>query len=103
MQLPFLLVTENWAPNCLVLWTSKWCASCKKMEPIVEALRKEGYTVYVYDYDKSRKLARKMGVRTLPTAVIYQDEEEVTRHVGVVTKEELLKTLRKNKSNYELY
>lgn len=103
VRVPFLNTDEKLAPNCVVLWTARWCGSCKKMTPIMEQLEKEGFTVYVFDYDKKRRLALKNDVRTLPTIIIYQDGEEVVRHKKVVTEAEIRKTLKKNKSEYELY
>lgn len=90
-------------PNCMVLWTAKWCSSCKKMKPIVKQLREEGYAVYVLDYDENRKDAQQLNVRTFPTIIIRENGREVARHVKVVSKDKILKALKKNKSEYELY
>jgi thioredoxin 1 len=90
-------------PNCMVLWTAKWCPSCKKMRPIVKQLNDEGYTVYVLDYDENRKDAKRLNVRTLPTTIIHKNGKEVARHIKVVSKAKILKTLKKNESDYELY
>ncbi|MHC4702589.1 MAG: thioredoxin family protein [Planctomycetota bacterium] len=103
ITIPLLTPKKKLAPNCMVLWTAKWCSSCKKMKPIAEKLREDGYTVYVFDYDKERLKARRAGVRTLPTTVIYCDGEEVARYSSVVSEQEILKSLHKNEPDYELF
>lgn len=96
--------TKNFLPNCLILWTAEWCSSCKKMYPIVESLREEGYAVYVLDYDENRALGRKMGVKSLPTSIIWENREEVKRHVGIVSEDKLLETLKKNEEpEYDIW
>lgn len=96
--------TKNFLPNCMILWTAEWCSSCKNMYPVVESLREDGYTVYVLDYDENRALGRKMGVKSLPTSIIWEDKEEVKRHVGVVSEEKILETLKKNEEpEYEIW
>lgn len=96
--------TKNFLPNCMILWKAKWCGSCKKMMPVVKQLREEGYTVYVLDYDENKELAKKMGVRSLPTSVIWEDKKEVKRHVGVVKADTIKETLKKNEDlEYEIF
>lgn len=89
-------VTPIFQPNCMILWTAEWCLACKSMYPIVKILQAEGYTVYTLDYDKNKKLAKKMRIQSLPTTLIRRDGVEVTRRVGSVTLDEIKKTLTKN-------
>ncbi len=83
-------------PNCMILWTAEWCPACKGMYPIARILQAEGYTVYILDYDRNKKLASEMRVRSLPTTLIRRNGVEVTRRVGHVTLDEIKKTLTKN-------
>ncbi len=89
-------VTPVFQPNCMILWTAKWCPACKGMYPIARILQAEGYAVYILDYDRNKKLASEMRVRSLPTTLIRRDGVEVTRRVGHVTLDEIKKTLTKN-------
>jgi len=96
--------TKNFLPNCMILWTVEWCGSCKKMKSVVEELREEGYTVYVLDYDENKELAKKMGIKSLPTSVIWEDKKEVKRHVGIVKVDKIKKTLKKNEGpDYDIF
>ena len=96
--------TKNFQPNCLIFWTLKGCQSCEKMYPVVEKLQKEGYIVYILEYEENRALGQAAGVRSLPTFIIWEAQKEVARHVGLISAEELKKILKKNKqSGYDIW
>lgn len=88
---------KEFKSNCAIVWTAKWCRACKRMHPIVEELQKEGYIVYLLDYDADQALAKYMDVKKLPTTIIYTDHKEVSRYIGVVSVDEVKKNLKKNK------
>ena len=91
-------------PNCAIVWTATWCKSCKRMKPVVAKLEKEGFTVYVMDYDANQALASHLSVKKFPTTIIFQARKEKSRHVGVVSVETIKKTLKKNKKpGYEVW
>jgi thioredoxin-like negative regulator of GroEL len=73
------------------------------MKPVIKQLSEEGYAVHVLDYDENRKDAKRMDIRTLPTVIIRENGKEVARHVKVVSKNKILKTLKKNKTEYEIF
>jgi thioredoxin 1 len=87
---------KDFAPNCLVMWTADWCSACKKMYPIIQQLRQEGYTVYILDYDKYSELARKLEIKALPTTLILKDGLIIVRQSGVISARTIKKVLRKN-------
>jgi thioredoxin 1 len=89
-------VTPIFQPNCMILWTAEWCPSCKSMYPIAKILQAEGYTVYVLDLDKNKKLAKEMRIQAVPTTLIRRDGVEVTRRIGTVALAEIKRTLTKN-------
>ena len=87
----------KFTPNCAIFWTADWCRYCKDMYPVVAKLQEEGYTVHVINYDKNKALAAHMGIKKLPTTIIWQVRKEVSRYLGVVSSLTLKKTLKKNK------
>jgi len=90
--------------ECAIVWTASWCQSCTKMYPIIARLKKEGYTVYVLDYDKNKALGSRMGIKKLPTTIIWQGGKEKVRYVRTVSAETIKKTLKKNKiPDYEIW
>ena len=45
------------------------------------------------DTDESPVVSSKFGVRSIPTVVVFKDGKEAGRHIGVASKETLLKLL----------
>jgi thioredoxin 1 len=76
------------------------CIPCKKMQPIMEEIKKEykGQVKVVF-YDvwtpDGKPYAYKYKIRLIPTQVFLdRDEKEYFRHVGFFPKEELVKVLK---------
>ena len=93
--------------NYLLVWTADWCSACKKLKAVTEELRAEGFDIYYIDYDENSKEAKKSGVKSLPTSIVYTDGEEVKRIVGTANAEEQIReVLEKNAkepSDYDVY
>jgi len=68
-----------------------WCGPCKTISPIIEELSNEAtdYSVFKVDIDKSSDIINEIGVRSVPTILIYKDGEVVDRHVGIASKDRL--------------
>ncbi|WP_437970104.1 thioredoxin family protein [Sorangium sp. So ce260] len=80
----------------LVDFTAAWCPPCRALAPILQRLAEEGagrLKVVAVDGDRSPALARRFGIRGLPTVVAFAGGREVARHVGLTTKEKLLKLI----------
>jgi thioredoxin 1 len=76
------------------------CIPCKKMQPIMEEIKKEykGQVKVVF-YDvwtpEGRPYAYKYKIRLIPTQVFLdKDGKEYFRHLGFFPKEELVKVLK---------
>jgi thioredoxin 1 len=66
-----------------VIFTAKWCGPCKVLKPDLEKLKNEGYEIELLDVDTNMKKASALGVRNVPTALIYEGNEELSmRLVG---------------------
>jgi thioredoxin 1 len=77
----------------LVDFTATWCGPCKQLAPIVDQLAEELVgTVKVgkLDVDDSPVTAGKLGIRGVPTVMVFKDGERVAQHVGLTTKQKLL-------------
>lgn len=63
---------------------ASWCGPCKMLAPELEALCKkmEDLTIIKIDVDKYGDLARKYGVMTIPTLVLYKDGKELKKLIG---------------------
>ena len=76
------------------------CIPCKKMQPILEEIKKEykgQVKVLFHDVwtDKGRPFARTFNIRLIPTQVFLdKDGNEYFRHEGFFPKKELVKILK---------
>ncbi len=80
----------------LVLFSSEWCPSCKRIAPVAEQLSDEvsdrAKVVHV-DVSKDQELAARYSVMSIPTVIAFSAGEEGKRSVGYVPGEELLALL----------
>jgi len=75
------------------------CIPCKKMLPILTALKKEyagRAEVLIIDIDEHMELTQSVGIRVIPTQIFYDSKgNEVSRHVGFMGKDALVAQLAK--------
>jgi thioredoxin len=82
----------------LVDFYAEWCGPCKKMEPFLDEIAEENSaTVKVVriDVDRHFGIAGAMEVDALPTLMLIKDNAVAWRKTGFLTKEELLRQLKK--------
>jgi thioredoxin len=90
---------ETIQKNGLVLvdFGAEWCAPCKKMEPILNAVvQKKGssFTLLKVDGGKDLDLIKKYQVDALPVFLIFKNGQQIWRKDGVATEAELLDKLQ---------
>jgi thioredoxin 1 len=77
----------------LVDFTATWCGPCKQLAPIVDQLATElagKVKVGKLDIDDSPVVASKLGIRGVPTLMVFKNGERAAQHVGVTTKAKIL-------------
>ena len=76
------VLTEH--PVVLVDCHADWCGPCRMLEPTIDAIAAEtAATIAKVDIDARREIAAQLGVRSVPTLVLYVDGEPVERLLGV--------------------
>jgi thioredoxin 1 len=85
---------KSFTENGLVLVDIKaeWCNPCKVIGPLVDQISSEYHgqvSVGKLDADGARDLISELGVRNIPTLLLYKDGEIVERNTGMVTKEKI--------------
>jgi thioredoxin 1 len=73
----------------LVDFYADWCAPCRMMEPAVEEVADEGVRVVKVDIDENQRVASAYGVRSVPTLIVFEDGEAITRAVGAKSADEI--------------
>ena len=82
------VLVDFWAP---------WCGPCKTQAPILEKVAKsvEGYgRVVKLNVDEEPAVARKYGIRSIPTLIIFKDGGEHKRFQGVADADALVSSLK---------
>lgn len=80
----------------LIDFYAPWCAPCRQMMPMIDSLRNQyASTVDIIkiNADASKRLIKKLQIRSVPYFVIYQNGEILFQHHGSILKEELMKQL----------
>jgi thioredoxin len=64
---------------------AKWCSPCKQLIPRLEKISLEYPNVefVMIDVDDNQEGAIEMGIRSVPTVMIYNGEELVDRSTGI--------------------
>ena len=70
----------------ILRFTASWCQPCKNLAKQLEEID-TGLPIEVVDIDVNTELAMDYGIRSVPTLVILDENIEVKRMTGLVTKE----------------
>ncbi len=74
-------------------FSAVWCGPCKTFKPIMTEIANEGHSVEFIDIDQSQNLASKYNVRSVPTVLVTENGQEISRLVGAVSKQKVLDTI----------
>ena len=85
-------------PVVVDLW-AEWCGPCRAFEPVVEELSREYAGRYVFaklNIEENRTLALELGIRTIPTLLIFKSGIVVEQIVGKRPKADIQRTLEEH-------
>jgi thioredoxin 1 len=74
-------------------FSATWCGPCKAFKPVMQEIASDGYFVEFIDVDKEENKAQHYGIRSVPTVVIEQGGQEVSRFTGALSKQLVLERL----------
>ena len=80
----------------LIDFFATWCGPCKMLSTILREVKDSlGDTVSIIkiDVDKNQQISSKYQVRGVPTMILFQNGKQLWRQSGVLTKEEIIKTI----------
>lgn len=77
----------------LVDFTASWCGPCKRLAPIIEEVAestKGTVKVGKLDIDEAPLTAQKLGIRSVPTVIVFKDGKPAGQSLGLVSKAKIL-------------
>ena len=80
----------------LIDFFATWCGPCKTLAPILKQVKDnlaERITILKIDVDKNQQLASKYQVRGVPTVILFQNGKQLWRQSGVLSQDEIIKTI----------
>ncbi len=79
----------------LVDFFATWCGPCRMLSPIIEEVaNEENVKVIKVDVDKHEDIAKRFGIMSIPTVIVFKNGEEVNKNIGLVSKEEILNWIK---------
>ncbi|RUA07061.1 MAG: thioredoxin [Flavobacteriia bacterium] len=77
----------------LVDFKADWCQPCKMMTPILKQVKqhyKDKIKIIKIDIDHNPAVARKFGIRGVPTSILFKEGKAVWRQSGVMPANQLI-------------
>jgi len=89
----FEQTVKSSTPTLVDFW-AEWCMPCKRIAPTVDALATEyagKLNVAKMNVDENPEVPMRLGIRGIPTLMVFKDGSLVDQIVGAVDKETLRK------------
>lgn len=80
----------------LVDFWAVWCGPCKMIAPVVEELAREydgKLKVGKLDVDKNPEVSMQLGIRSIPTLMVFKNGKVVEQIIGAVSKPNLVEKI----------
>jgi thioredoxin 1 len=79
----------------LVDFYAEWCGPCKALTPVLEEFANEnpGVKIFKVNVDENHELAARYRIESIPSLLVFQNNELATRHMGLADKAMLKRLL----------
>lgn len=71
---------------------AEWCGPCRTLSPIIDKISSDYHgkiSVGKLDADSSKEIISELGVRNIPTILLYKDGEIIERKTGMIMESKL--------------
>jgi len=74
------------------LWyfSAPWCGPCKMFGPTMDRVASQGIPVKKVNIDYEPDVITKFGVKSVPTVILVENEQEVSRFVGAKSEQQVM-------------
>jgi len=83
----------------LVDFWAEWCGPCKQLSPVIDEVSEEmkgTISIHKLNIDESPESATKLGIRSIPTLVLFKDGKKLDVRVGSLSKTALIQWIKSN-------
>ncbi|MCL2383150.1 MAG: thioredoxin [Oscillospiraceae bacterium] len=82
---------EKMQGKCVVDFFTPWCGPCKMLAPVLDELSEEmeGVSFFKVNVDENVEIGSDFDILNIPTLIVFQDGEIVSRTTGFMNKEKL--------------
>lgn len=79
--------------KALVDCYADWCGPCKMLSPIIDAVAEntDNCDFYKLNVDGATGIAQKFGIMSIPTLLLFKNNQLINQTVGFMSKDELEK------------
>ena len=91
-------------PVLVDFWAS-WCPPCRLIGPVIDELAGTyagRITIGKVDVDENQELAARYGIQSIPTLLLFEKGQIVSRQIGAVTRDVLVRALDARLSGVEV-
>jgi thioredoxin 1 len=95
---------EKYKGISIVDFWAEWCAPCKVFLPIVRDVSETieaRVKVMSMNIDESPEIPAKLGIRSIPTLMMFRDGKLIETKIGTMQKTALIEWIEKNVEEYE--
>jgi len=89
-------VLQHPSPVLVDFWAS-WCAPCRTMSPIIDAVAAEymgRVKVVKLNTDENQSTAAKYAIMSIPSLVIFKEGKEIDRLIGFISQRNLSEKIK---------